>query len=66
MALIDIDLGPEDGFDLAERIACGADVILISAYAERDFADMIAASSAIGFLAKSELSAKAILSALRP
>lgn len=65
MALIDIDLGPEDGFDLAERIACSADVILISAYAERDFADMIAASPAIAFVSKSDLSARAILGALR-
>jgi CheY-like chemotaxis protein len=66
VALIDIDLGAEDGFDLAERIACAADVILISAYAERDFADMIAASPAIGFLSKSDLSAQAIMGALRP
>ena len=35
-------------------------MILISTYAERDFVDLIAASPAIGFLAKSELSARAI------
>lgn len=65
VALIDIDLGDEDGFDLAERVAQGADVIMISAYAERDFAEMIAASPAIAFLTKSDLSAGAILGALR-
>jgi DNA-binding NarL/FixJ family response regulator len=64
VALIDIDLGPEDGFDLAERIARAADVIMISAYAERDFADMVEASPAIGFVSKSDLSARAILGAL--
>jgi CheY-like chemotaxis protein len=64
VALIDIDLGPDDGFVLAERIARAADVIMISAYAERDFADMVAASPAIGFLPKSDLSARAIMAAL--
>ena len=35
-------------------------VILISAYAERDFADMIVASPAVGFLPKPDISGKAI------
>lgn len=62
LTLIDIDLGAESGFDIARQLAGdGAPpVILISTYAERDFVDLIAASPAIGFLAKSELSARAI------
>jgi len=64
VVLIDIDLGPESGFDLARRLAAldgaGSRGILISTHDEADFADLIAASPAIGFLAKSDLSASAI------
>jgi hypothetical protein len=35
-------------------------VVLISAYPERDFADLIAESPAVGFVAKPELSASRI------
>jgi DNA-binding NarL/FixJ family response regulator len=63
--LVDIGLGDESGFDLAQLLARdgqdgGAEVILISACAERDYAELIAESPAAGFLAKSELSARAI------
>jgi len=69
--LVDIGLGQESGFDLAQLLArdgqggqggqrVGADVILISARAETDYADMLAESPAAGFLAKSELSARGI------
>ena len=63
--LVDIALGEESGFDLARRLAeggqsNGATVILISTHAESDFADLIAASPAAGFLPKAELSASAI------
>jgi hypothetical protein len=37
-------------------------VILISTYAESDFADLIAASPALGFLCKSDLSGRGIYS----
>ena len=64
VCLVDIDLGDESGFDLARQLADregqSQRVILISAYPERDFADMIADSPAIGFLPKSELSATRI------
>jgi CheY-like chemotaxis protein len=63
--LVDIGLGDESGFDLAcllTRDGQGgrAEVILISSYAETDYAELIAESKAAGFLAKSELSAQAI------
>jgi DNA-binding NarL/FixJ family response regulator len=63
--LVDIGLGEESGFDLARLLARdgqggGAEVILISAQAETDYAELIAESPAAGFLAKSELSAKGI------
>ena len=63
--LVDIGLGEESGFDLARLLVADgqggrADVILISAQAERDYADLIAESPAAGFLPKSELSAQRI------
>jgi CheY-like chemotaxis protein len=63
--LVDIGLGEESGFDLAWLLARDgqggrAEVILISSYAETDYADMIADSPAAGFLAKPDLSARAI------
>lgn len=65
VALVDIDLGGESGFDLARRLGSETDlrpsnVILISTYSEEDFADLIAATPAAGFLSKSRLSARAI------
>jgi two-component system, NarL family, nitrate/nitrite response regulator NarL len=63
--LVDISLGEESGFDLARRLAEnggreGPTVILISTHSQADFADVIAESSAAGFLPKAELSAAAI------
>ena len=65
VALVDIDLGDESGFDVARRLAGagGPDlspVVLISAYPEGDFDELIAASPALGFLAKSSVSADSI------
>jgi CheY-like chemotaxis protein len=70
VTLIDIDLGQESGFDLARRLdgagcAQRPSVILISAYSENDFADMITASPALAFLPKSDISARAIHDILR-
>jgi DNA-binding NarL/FixJ family response regulator len=64
--LVDVDLGEESGFDLARVFATTSDasVVLISAYPESDLADLIALSSALGFVSKSELSASAITSLL--
>ena len=65
VALIDIDLGKESGLGLARRVNDGAagggpKVILISTHDEGEFADLIDATSAIGFLSKTELSAATI------
>jgi CheY-like chemotaxis protein len=65
VVLVDIDLGEESGFDVARRLTEEEGnedlrLVLISAYAESDFADLIAASPAIGFLSKPDLSANAI------
>lgn len=62
VALVDIDLGKESGFDAARRLdaAASVPVILISTYAESDFEDLVADSPAVGFLSKSDLSRRAI------
>ncbi|MFD6157388.1 response regulator [Nocardia sp. NPDC060256] len=58
VALVDVDLGVESGFDLAERLT--VPVILISTHSGEDFADLVAESVAVGFLAKSALSSAAV------
>jgi CheY-like chemotaxis protein len=62
VALVDINLGADSGFELARRIAevAPTTVILVSAYAEEDFAELIPASPAVGFISKPKLSAHAI------
>jgi DNA-binding NarL/FixJ family response regulator len=62
VVLVDIALGSESGLALARALASedGAKLILISTHLEADFADLIAASPAVGFIAKSELSARAV------
>ena len=59
VALVDIDLGEESGFDVARRLAAAelSRVVLISAYPEADFSELIAASPAVGFLPKADVSA---------
>ena len=58
VAVVDIGLGDENGFDLANRLAeRGIAVIMTSTSAESDYADLIAESPVAGFLPKAELSA---------
>jgi DNA-binding NarL/FixJ family response regulator len=62
VVLVDIDLGEHSGFELARQLASidTAPVILTSTHAEAEFTDLIASSPALGFIAKSQLSAHAI------
>ena len=64
VTLVDIDLGGESGLDLARELRLQAGhrttVILISTRAEQDYAELIAASPAAGFLSKTAISASAI------
>jgi DNA-binding NarL/FixJ family response regulator len=65
VTLVDIDLGGESGFEVARQLSqqaatTASRLILISTHAEEDYAELIAASPAIGFLSKSELSGGAI------
>jgi two-component system nitrate/nitrite response regulator NarL len=58
VVLVDIELGPERGFDLAARLATEYDqrVVLISVHSEAEFADLIAITPALGFIPKADLS----------
>jgi CheY-like chemotaxis protein len=68
VVLVDVDLGRENGFDVVRRLHDAHDglgppaprLILISIHAEQDLADLVAASPAVGFISKSQLSAGAI------
>jgi DNA-binding NarL/FixJ family response regulator len=63
VTLVDIDLGAESGFEVTRQLsrqAASTRMILVSTHAEQDYADLVAASPAVGFLSKSALSADAI------
>jgi CheY-like chemotaxis protein len=63
--LVDVHLGQENGFELAERLhreggPGGPVVVLTSTHAPADFAELIENSPAAGFVEKVALSAPAI------
>lgn len=63
VALVDVELGEEDGVELSRLLNSGAQpvpVILISTHPEEDLAELMASSPAAGFIAKSKLSADAV------
>ena len=63
VALVDIELGTDDGILLSHELAARAPstrIVLISSYDRDDLADLIAESPAVGFLPKAELGAAAI------
>jgi len=63
LALVDIELGDEDGIAVAGRLAArvpGITVVLISAYRQDELSEVIAGSPAAGFLSKSDLGLAAI------
>jgi DNA-binding NarL/FixJ family response regulator len=63
VALVDIELGDEDGLALSEELVARAPstaVILISSYDRNDLGELLARSPAVGFLPKTELGFDAI------
>jgi DNA-binding NarL/FixJ family response regulator len=61
VALVDISLGGESGFEVGRQITAHVgSVILISSQDGDDYAELIAESPAVGFLSKADLSADAI------
>jgi CheY-like chemotaxis protein len=65
VALVDINLGGESGFELARRLAAATDlpstsVILVSAHSAADLVDLVAVTPVLGFLCKPDMSAAAV------
>jgi DNA-binding NarL/FixJ family response regulator len=62
VALVDVQLGDEDGLAVARRLAATplTRVILISSHSREELGELIADSPAAGFLPKSALGADAI------
>jgi DNA-binding NarL/FixJ family response regulator len=63
VALVDVQLGSENGLQLARRLAVCAPtmaVILISSHSQDEIAELIVESPALGFLPKSALGSDAI------
>jgi CheY-like chemotaxis protein len=64
VALVDISLGAESGFDLARRLVetdtRNLSVILVSTHSAADLAELIDESPVLGFVPKAELSGNAI------
>jgi CheY-like chemotaxis protein len=62
VVLVDVQLGDEDGLQLARRLTAtsAGRVIMISTHGEADLADLCESTGAVGFLHKTALSAGAI------
>ena len=67
VALVDVQLGREDGLEVTRRLAATAPVtpvILISSHSMDELAELVRDSSAVGFLPKASLGADAIVELL--
>jgi DNA-binding NarL/FixJ family response regulator len=64
VTLVDVDLGDEDGLEVAGQLTDHSKVILISTHPESDMTHLLGASPAVGFIPKTRLSAQAILDTL--
>ena len=63
VALVDVQLGDEDGLELTRRLTANAHatrVILISSHSKDELGELVDNSPAVGFLPKSALGADAI------
>ena len=68
VVLLDVELPDMTGFAVAEQLAAGADppeVVLISGRRGNDFGARLASASALGFVAKDELSEQRLVELLR-
>jgi DNA-binding NarL/FixJ family response regulator len=66
--LLDVQLPDLDGFEVAERLARGTEppaVILTSSRSESTYRRRLAASAAVGFIPKDELSGEALAALVR-
>ena len=66
LVLLDIQLPDVDGFTVAELLAGQTEIVLISSRRASSYRGRLAASSAAGFLTKSELTLPALTALLAP
>jgi len=69
LAIVDVQLPDCDGFQVAERLSAleiELEVILTSSHDGADFGALVSSSSALGFIPKAELSARAIEALVAP
>jgi two-component system nitrate/nitrite response regulator NarL len=67
VALVDVQLGDEDGLELARRLAANSHatrVILISSYSKDELGELVDDSPAVGFVPKAALGSDAIATLL--
>jgi len=67
VALVDVELGEEDGIALADELvvlAPGTRIVLISSHDGNELSELLSSSRAVGFLPKTNLGAPAIISLL--
>jgi DNA-binding NarL/FixJ family response regulator len=64
--LVDVELGPESGLELATRLTAEHQqrVVLISVQSETELVDLIATTPALGFIPKADLSVRRITEVL--
>jgi two-component system nitrate/nitrite response regulator NarL len=68
VTLVDVELGEEDGIELARRLTAinpQAAVVLISLREQDEIAELIEDSGALGFIAKADLGVDAIADLIR-
>jgi two-component system response regulator EvgA len=68
LILLDIQLPDVDGFEVAARLLAsggGRNIVLVSSRDAREYGGLIAASGALGFVAKSDLSGDTLRSLLQ-
>jgi DNA-binding NarL/FixJ family response regulator len=66
LVLLDIQLPDVDGFTVAELLGAQTAIVLVSTRPASAYRDRLAASSAAGFLTKSELTLPALTALLTP
>lgn len=66
LVLLDVQLPDVDGFSVAEQLVGQSEVVLVSSRPASSYRGRLAATSAAGFLTKSDLTLPALTALLKP